>query len=336
MFASRCTELSSFKVMDILEKAQKLERSGRDIIHLQIGEPDFSTPDCIKEAACKAIRDGKTQYTHSQGIIELREAISDHYAQEYNVSVHPDQVFVTPGTSPAMLLTFSALLQQGDSVILSDPCYACYPNFIRYAGAHCQRVPVYEQDGFQFRVADIQKHLEKRTKGILINSPANPTGTLLSAQRLQRICDLGLTVFSDEIYHGLVYEGQEHSALEYTPNCIVFNGFSKLYAMTGWRLGYMLVPKSLVPTMLKIQQNFLICTSAVAQWAGLAAFRDPLSQTIEDPLHSENEERFVLIGRSIQGRLLIIVHTNRGERIRIISARQATKKERFKYEENEE
>ena len=266
-----CQDLSSFKVMDVLERACALEKEGRDIVHLQIGEPDFDTPECVKDAACKAIRDGRCQYTHSLGIIELREAICANYHAKYGVEVHPDQVLVTSGTSPSMLLAFSLLLQPGDRVLLSDPSYACYPNFIRFTGAVADFVPVREVDGFQFRVEQVKERMGEDVRGILVNSPSNPTGTLVSPEVYCGLAELGVPLFSDEIYHGLVYEGQEHTALEFTDNCFVFNGFSKLYAMTGWRLGYVIAPKGYMKRLQTMQQNFFLCTSSIAQWAGVAA-----------------------------------------------------------------
>jgi aspartate/methionine/tyrosine aminotransferase len=270
----RAMDFRSFIVMDVLERANVLERAGRDIIHLEIGEPDFDTPQCIKDAGMRAIREGKTHYTHSLGISELREAICDRYRNAYGVHINPDQVIVTSGTSPAMLLIFSALLENGDEIIVSNPYYPCYPNIINYVGGNCVFVNVYEDDGFQFRPEEVAQKVSSRTKAILINSPSNPTGNLLSAERMRRIADIGPYVISDEIYHGLVYEGKEHTILEFTDRAFVLNGFSKLYAMTGWRLGYVIAPKEFVRPMQKIQQNFFISAGTVSQWAGLAALTE--------------------------------------------------------------
>jgi aspartate/methionine/tyrosine aminotransferase len=269
-----CCELTSFIVMDILERAVELEKQGRDIIHLQIGEPDFDTPECVKEAACRAIMDGRTHYTHSLGLPELREAVCEHYNSRYGVSVTPNRVVVTSGTSPALMLGFSMLLGQGDEVLMSDPHYACYPNFVRFAGGVPVCVPVEEREGFQFRPERLRQAVTERTRGIIVNTPANPTGTMPTREQLEGVCNLGVPVFSDEIYHQLVYEGEEHTALEFTDDCFVFNGFSKAYAMTGWRLGYVIVPERFVPVIQKMQQNFFICAGSVAQWAGLAALRE--------------------------------------------------------------
>ena len=272
--AARAKELRSFIAMDVMERANALEREGRHIIHLEIGEPDFDTPQCIRAAGIRAIQEGKTHYTHSLGIPELREAICQQHEEKYGVHVNPDQIIVTSGTSPAMVIIFSALLEYGDEIIVSNPYYPCYSNIISYVGGTCTFVNVDEDDGFQFRPEEVAKRVTPKTKAILINSPSNPTGNLLSAERIQRIADLGLYVVSDEIYHGLVYEGAEHSILEYTDKAFVLNGFSKLYAMTGGRLGYVIAPSDFIRPMQKIQQNLFISANSVSQWAGLTALRE--------------------------------------------------------------
>lgn len=273
MISKRTNEISSFIVMDVLEKAHDMERRGIDVIHLEVGEPDFATPECIMDAAVKALRDGHTHYTHSLGMIELREAVCDHYHATYGVSVSPDRVVITSGTSPAMLLVFSALIDPGDEIIISDPCYACYGNFIRYLQGRPVTVPVYEADGFQYRTEAIREKISSRTKGVFINSPSNPTGNLLSGEKMAEIAALPHFILSDEIYHGLVYEGKARSILEFTDRAFVFNGFSKLYAMTGFRLGYVIAPKEFIRPMQKFQQNFFISANAMAQMAGIAALR---------------------------------------------------------------
>ena len=275
MITKRAEEIRPFIVMDVLESAQALESRGEHVIHLEVGEPDFDTPACVRAAGERALREGKTHYTHSLGLLELRQAICEHYQQRYGVEITPEQIIVTSGTSPAMLLIFGALLEAGDEVIISDPHYACYPNFIRFVEGNPVRVPVAEEDGFQYRPEDIRQKTTPRTRAIFINSPANPTGNLLSSKRMAEIAELGPMVISDEIYHGLVYEGKEHSILEYTDECFVLNGFSKLYAMTGWRLGYVIAPPRFVRPMQKMQQNFFISASAMAQWAGVEALQSP-------------------------------------------------------------
>jgi len=293
--------MTPFIVMDVLEKAHEMERQGVQVIHLEVGEPDFDTPQCIKDAACRALDNGHTHYTHSLGMIELREAISEHYLKTYSVSVDPGQIVISSGTSPAMFVMFSALLEKGDQVIVSDPHYACYPNFIKFVQGEPVFIPVYEEDGFQYRPEAIEKKITRKTKGIFINSPSNPTGNLLSKERMEAIAALSLKpdspyIISDEIYHGLVYEGKEHSILEFTKKAFVFNGFSKLYAMTGLRLGYMIAPKHFIRPIQKLQQNFFISANAMVQVAGIAAFK----QAGEDILRMKriyNERRQYMIRR---------------------------------------
>jgi (5-formylfuran-3-yl)methyl phosphate transaminase len=274
VITKRAMEIPPFIVMDVLEAAQEMERNGEHVIHLEVGEPDFDTPTCIKEAGMNAMRHGKTHYTHSLGLIELREAICEHYLMRYGVAVSPDRVIVTSGTSPAMLLLFAALLNRGDEVIISDPHYACYPNFIRFFGGCPVCIPVHECDGFQYLPDAIREKITPRTRAILINSPSNPTGNLLGAGRMAEIAAIGIPVISDEIYHGLVYADEEHSILEFTDNAFVLNGFSKAYAMTGWRLGYLIAPPDFIRPMQKIQQNLFISANAFVQWAGIAALRE--------------------------------------------------------------
>jgi len=274
MVTKKSSEIPPFIVMEVMEKAAAMERRGEDIIHLEVGEPDFDTPECVKEAAIRAIREGKTHYTHSLGLLELREAIAEHYHMQYGVEVSPDQILVTSGTSPAMLLLFMSLLEPGEEVILPNPYYACYPNFVRMVEGNPVFVKVYEEEGFQYRPEEINPLIGPRTKAIFVNSPANPTGNLTPPDRMKVIADLGKTVVSDEIYHGLVYEGKEHSILEFTRKAMVINGFSKLYAMTGWRLGYLIVPPEFIRPLQKMHQNFFISANAFVQWAGIAALRE--------------------------------------------------------------
>jgi aspartate/methionine/tyrosine aminotransferase len=278
MVSKRTQELTSFIVMDVLEKANEMERRGIHIVHLEVGEPDFDAPACVKDAACRALDDGYTHYTHSMGNYELREAIAVYYRDTYGVQVQPDQIIVTSGSSPAILLVFSTLLDPGDEVIISDPHYACYPNFIKFVQGIPITVPVFEEDGFQYRPEAIAKKITPRTKAIFINSPSNPTGNLLSADRMRQIAAMAAgpqapVIVSDEIYHGLVYEGQDHSVLEFTDRAFVLNGFSKLFAMTGLRLGYVIAPPSLIRPMQKLQQNFFISANSMVQKAAIAALK---------------------------------------------------------------
>jgi len=271
METKRLRDVKSFLVMDVLDRASELERQGRSIIHLEIGEPDFDTPLAVCEEGIRAIQQGETHYTHSLGIYELRAAVAEWYRKHYGVKVAPEQVLVTMGTSPALLLVLSVLLEPGDEIILADPGYACYPNHIRYLGGVPRFVKVYEEDGFQFRPDEVKRLLSRRTKAILINSPSNPTGTLLHPEVMKELAGLGVPILSDEIYHGLVYGEKAHSILEFTTQAFVLNGFSKLFAMTGWRLGYVIAPEEYIRPMQKLQQNFFISPSSFAQRAAVAA-----------------------------------------------------------------
>jgi aspartate/methionine/tyrosine aminotransferase len=273
MISSKAMEIPPFIVMEVMERALELEQRGEKVIHLEIGEPDFDTPQCIKEACLKALCDGATHYTHSLGLLELREAIVADYERTYGVRVNPDRIIIASGSSTAMLLLFSALLEQGDEVILPNPYYPCYPNIIKYVGGVPIFVDVLEEEGFQYLPEMISPHIGPRTKGILINSPSNPTGNLLPGERMEAIARLSPLTISDELYHGLVYEGEAHTILEYTDSAFVVNGFSKLYAMTGWRLGYLIAPKEFVRPMQRLQQNLFISPNSFVQLAAIHALQ---------------------------------------------------------------
>ncbi|UCH34937.1 MAG: pyridoxal phosphate-dependent aminotransferase [Armatimonadota bacterium] len=273
LLTRRAETMTSFLVMDILEEALALERQGEHIIHLEVGEPDFPTPACIVEAMNRAIAAGHTRYTHSMGIAELREAICERYREHYGVEVRCDQVVITSGTSPALLLALAVLVEPGDEVIISDPGYACYPNFVELLGGRCVFFPLSEADGFQYDPARVAEHITPRTKAIIVNSPANPTGVVLEESVLGELAALGPPVISDEIYHGLTYGVEAQTMLRFTDRAFVLDGFSKRYAMTGWRLGYVVAPPMSVRAIQKIQQNLFICANSFAQWAGVAAIR---------------------------------------------------------------
>lgn len=299
MLSDRAKNIRPFIVMDVLERAVEMERQGKHIIHLEVGEPDFALPRVISEATQQAFSEGRSHYTHSLGDPELREEIVKKYAQVYGVKISSGQVIITSGSSPALLLVLGALCNVGDEVIISDPGYACYPNFIRFIGAHAVRIPVYEEDGFQFRAEEICNSITEKTRAILINSPMNPTGNLLSADVMRQLSGYDVPVISDEIYHGLVYEGRAHSMLEFSDKAFVVNGFSKLYAMTGLRLGYLIAPPAYVRALQKIQQNLFICASSVAQRAAIAALRDTGSDILKMK-ETYNARRIFIIKRLSQ------------------------------------
>lgn len=257
--------------MDIMERAKEMEASGKDIIHLEVGEPDFDTPLCVQKAAAKAMHEGHTHYTHSMGLPALREAISRHYKKTYGANVSPEQIIITSGSSPGLLMAFACLMDAGDEIIMTDPYYACYRNFARFLDVTPKFIPLYADEGFQLDPVRVKNAINRKTRAILINSPANPTGVCLDETHMKEIAGLGVPVISDEIYHGLVYNRGQHTILEYTDNAIVVNGFSKAYAMTGWRLGWTVLPQDLVRIAQKMHQNLMICAPSTAQWGGIAA-----------------------------------------------------------------
>jgi aspartate/methionine/tyrosine aminotransferase len=262
-------------VMEVLERARELEAGGRTVIHMEVGEPDFPTPGFVVEAMQKALAAGGSfGYAHSLGAPELREALSRHYMRRYGAEVGPERFLVCPGTSSGMSLLFGALLDPGDKVILSDPCYSCYPNFVRFCGGVPVFQRVHERDGFRFD-PDALKALLKREKGVkavLVNSPANPTGAVLDPERMKAVAELGVFVVSDEIYHGLSYqEERDHSMLEFTDRCAVVGGLSKSWAMTGWRVGHLALPADLSRPLQTLAQNFVISVNSAVQKAAAVA-----------------------------------------------------------------
>ncbi|WP_292468415.1 pyridoxal phosphate-dependent aminotransferase [Methanolobus sp.] len=298
MLSKKVANIPPFYVMEVLERAQQLEEKGRSIIHLEIGEPDFPTAPHICDAAATAMCAGNTKYTHSQGLIELRQAIAKKYKDRFNVDITPEQIIVTSGTSPAMLLLFIALINPEDEIIMSNPHYACYPNFVTSTGGVPDYIYTNQDNGFMLQPKEVAAHINPKTKAILINSPSNPTGQVLSDSILRGIVEVAgeIPIISDEIYQGLVYEGDDHTILEYTENAFVLNGFSKLYAMTGWRLGYLITPKEHIRTLQKIQQNLFISTNAFVQYAGIAALEGP-QEHVKEMVETYNKRRLYLIKR---------------------------------------
>lgn len=296
MFSHKSEKLSPFHVMEVLERAHELEGAGRSIIHLEIGEPDFPTAPHICEAAMAALKAGKTKYTHSLGLPELREAIAEYYNNKFDLVIKASQIIITSGTSPAMLLLFLGLLDKGDEVIMSNPYYACYPNFVEYLGGKPLFVYTHEDHGFSMESDAVAGAITPRTKAVLVNSPCNPTGHVMTDRTLKAIAEVArhVPIISDEIYQGLIYKGEDHSILEYTGNAFVLNGFSKLYAMTGWRLGYLIAPPAYIRPLQKLQQNFFICTNSFVQHAGIAALRGPQEYVKEMVATYDNRRRFIL------------------------------------------
>lgn len=297
--SERAMGMPPFLVMEVLERAAALQREGRSIIHMEVGEPDFDTPEPIRAAGVRAMAEGHTHYTHSQGHPQLREAIAAWMDRRYGVEVSPARIVVTMGTSGAMLLTCGALLDPGDRVLMTDPCYACYPNFVRAFHGEPLRLKVRESDGFQYDAGEVRRHLGGKTKALLLNSPANPTGIVTSRERLRELADATrgeIQVISDEIYHGLTYGDPAHSILEFDPDAVVVSGFSKLFAMTGWRLGYAILPEVLVRPVQKLQQNLFISAPDFAQFAAIAAL-EQADADVERMRRCYDERRTLVLAR---------------------------------------
>lgn len=273
--SKRASSVTPFLVMELLDQAKLMIDRGEDVIRLEAGEPDWTSPANVIEAGKKALDAGQTGYTPSAGMLPLREAISEWYLSRYGVEVHPDRICLTSGSSPALLLAMASVVEPEDEVLMADPGYPGYANAARFLDATCVRFPVLESEGFAYSANRIAGLTSDRTRVIMVNSPANPTGARVSAHELQQICSLGPWVISDEIYHEICYEPDRcHSALEYTDRCFVVNGFSKRYAMPGWRLGWVVAPESCLPAVRNMNQNFLLAASTVAQAAGLEALRN--------------------------------------------------------------
>jgi aspartate/methionine/tyrosine aminotransferase len=282
--ADRMSKLGQESAFEVLARARALEAQGREIIHLEIGEPDFETPANIVEAGCRALRNGATHYVAPAGIPELRSAIAAQASATRKHVIDPAQVVVTPGAKPIMFYVILALAQAGHEVVLSDPAFPIFESLVRFAGATPVRVPLREERGFCFDVDELRAKLSQRTALVILNSPQNPTGGMLERSDLEGIAALcaerDIPVLSDEIYDHLVYDGEFASISEYPgmstrERTIILNGFSKTYAMTGWRLGYGIMPLALAEQVTLLMINSNSCTAAATQWAGVEALLGP-------------------------------------------------------------
>ena len=274
--ASRLANIAPFHVMELAKMAAELERQGRHIIHMGIGEPDFTAAPPVVEAAARAMSDGRLQYTAAVGIPALRDAISAHYRRVYGLDIAPSRIIVTAGASAALLLACAALVEKGSEVLMPDPSYPCNRHFVAAFDGRAKLIPSGPEQRFQLSDAEVRAHWGSDTRGVLLASPSNPTGTSIPHEELRRIVSTvrerrGFTIV-DEIYQGLSYEGEPFSALSLGEDVIVINSFSKYFNMTGWRLGWLVVPEQLVPQIEKLAQNLFICASSIAQHAGVACF----------------------------------------------------------------
>jgi aspartate/methionine/tyrosine aminotransferase len=274
--AKRNSDISSFHVMELLRRAKELETQGKVVIHMEIGEPDFPTPEAVINASIAHLKTGNIKYTPAAGLPELRQKIATFYKTYHGVAIDWQRVFITPGASGAFLLAFGTSLNPNEELLISDPCYPCNNNFAALFGAKCKNIPVDANTRYQLTANLIKYHWNSNTKGALIASPSNPTGILISAEELElsikTVNSLGGCFFSDEIYHGLVYDQTATTALAFSDNVFVINSFSKYFGMTGWRIGWLIVPEDFIQATEKLAQNIYIATSTQSQFAALASF----------------------------------------------------------------
>jgi len=300
--AARMSRLGTETAFEVLAKAKALEAQGRDIIHLEIGEPDFDTPRSVVHAGLSALQRGETHYTPSAGIPELREAIAEHLNRTRHLAVDPGQVIVTPGAKPIMFYAILALLEAGDEAIFPDPGFPIYSSMIDFAGAKGVPLPLREKADFAPDLDELRALVTERTKLIVLNSPQNPTGGVLSAAVLREIAQIArardLWVLSDEIYADLLYEGRHHSIAGedgMAERTILLDGFSKTFAMTGWRLGYGVFPWPLVDPVAKLVTNSVSCTATFTQRAGVAALATPAPPEVEQMVKAFRERRDAVV-----------------------------------------
>ncbi len=285
----------------VLAKAKELERQGKSIIHFEIGEPDFNTPENVKQAGIKAIQENFTHYSPAQGILELREAVAEYIHKTRGIDVSPEEVVITPGGKDVILFTASAILDEGDEAIYPNPGYPIYESAIKISGATPVPMPLLEENGFAFDRKEFEKLITPKTKLIIINSPGNPTGGILSTEDLEFIADIAkkndIIVMSDEIYSRIIYEGEFHSIASIPgmkERTVILDGFSKTYAMTGWRLGYAVTNKELAKQFVKLATNSFSCVATFVQMAGIEALRGP-QDTVEEMRKKYEERRNLII-----------------------------------------
>ena len=302
--AARLTDIEPFHVVELLTRARQLESEGRDIIHMEVGEPDFPTPELITNAAVNAINSGKTKYTQALGLPELREAISAFYRERYGVSVPASRIAVTNGASGALNLAFACLADPGSEWLLTDPGYPCNRHILRAFDGRPQNIPVGPETNFQPTPELLRQHWKATTSGLLVASPANPTGTLLTLAEIEALADVCREknghILVDEIYHGLTYEIDAPTACAAGDDIWVINSFSKYFQMTGWRLGWMVIPEAYGRDVEKLAQNLTLCPSTPAQYGALAAF-EPETIALLESRRAEFRRRRDFLAPALEG-----------------------------------
>ncbi|MCW8891083.1 MAG: pyridoxal phosphate-dependent aminotransferase [Sedimenticola sp.] len=299
MIADRMTSISPFYVMKLLARARELESEGRSIIHMEVGEPDFETPRPIVEAGKRALDEGFTHYTPAVGISELREAIAHDYQVRFGIQLDPARVLITPGSSGALQLIMSTVINPGQAVMMADPGYPCNRNFVKLVGGLPVTVPVGPDTGYQLTADIIEREWRENTRAVMVATPSNPTGTLINRAQLEAIYrvvqEKGAVLIVDEIYQGLVYDIKPFTALEITDDLFIINSFSKYYGMTGWRLGWMVAPERFINAADKLAQNIFLSASTPAQYAALAAFDGETQRIVEERRAAFQERRDYLL-----------------------------------------
>ena len=292
--AERLARIQPFYVMDLLAQARALEAQGRDLVHMEVGEPDFPTPEPILRAGAQALAAGDTHYTPALGLPSLRQAIAGHYRDRFRLDLDRARVAVTPGASGALLLALGVLVNPGDEVLLADPGYPCNRNFVEFLGGRPVGIPVGADSGYQLNAGLVDRAWTPRTRAVLVASPSNPTGTLLPKDQLAELHGLvrhrGGTLILDEIYQELVFDQAPYTGLEVAQDLILINSFSKYYGMTGWRLGWLVAPPELMEPIDRLAQNLFLAPSTLAQRAALAAF-SPETRIITEQRRLEFQRR---------------------------------------------
>ena len=285
-FSKAMEKVSPFRVMTVMDRASALEAQGEKVIHMEVGEPDFTTAPQILNAAKMAMDNGKTQYTLAPGIFELREKIADRYSQKYNVEINPERILITPGASGGLTLLANMLVSPEDGILIPDPAYPCVRNFVHMLSAEPQLIPVNLEQNFQPTLQQIVQTRKENTVGIWLASPSNPTGTILGREEMAAISQWadtnGMHLLVDEIYHGLQYVSDVPSILEIYDNAFVVGSFSKYFGMTGWRLGWIIVPEGYIETARILAQNFFISAPSISQFAALAAFTEEAEEVFQE------------------------------------------------------
>jgi aspartate/methionine/tyrosine aminotransferase len=293
-FATRMADISAFEAVELFTKARALEAQGRSIIHMEVGEPDFPTPEPIIAAGMQALRQGNVHYTPALGIPTLREAISRWYVTRYHVEIPPERVLITTGGSGALLLALGVLLSPGDEVLMGDPSYPCNRHFVRALEGRARLIPTGPSSAYQLTAAMVEEHWSERTMATMIASPSNPTGTIVADEEMRAIAEVvqrrGGRLIVDEIYHGLTYGFDAATALAISDEIFVLNSFSKYFQMTGWRIGWLVVPPAYVREIEKLAQNLFICPPYLAQHAAVAAFL-PETLALTEARRAEFQQR---------------------------------------------